>query len=719
VPAGSESTPAPPPSAAEEPAAPPAAVGGKTDDVLQSVVITADRRETNLQNTPIAISAFGPETLQDRAVGSIRDLAGQVPNLTIPRASISYSTQTYSLRGIGEADPIQEPVLALYVDDVYQPRQIGSMLDFNDIERIEVLRGPQGTLYGRNSSAGALRIITRDPNNEFHSDDSVSYGSFNTLRALGSLSGPIVTDHLYAGLSLLHTRRDGTAFDPTLNRDVNRIDLDALRGKLRWTPNARWDIQATLNGMIDRSDSRSYIPLRQPGAFSTRTSYSEVQPYQHLNQLGGSLRVKNQVDRHLELKSISSLGGFDLDPVYYDNDGLAALVQKNLIHYSDGYFTQELQANGHYKVINFASGLFYLHERFFVQRDGYSRKNAQATDPSTDPANYAFQRAHNHTDTDSFAAFAEVNFLLTKQLTLTGGLRETVEAKQFVFDNKGLNANAQVVSQSITGDAHKTWSALTPKASISFQWTADVLQYVTYARGFKSGGFDNRATNLMLAERAFNPEYVNSYETGLKSEIFGHRLRANLAAFYNDYKDLQVSYVDPAFPGTSVRGNAGKAHTAGLELETDTRLPGGLSAQFSGGYLTAIYDRYQNAGGMGVNADGHTLINAPRWNWAAGASYELPLPLPGYFKLAADVEWASATYSNALTRPQDRAPAQTFVNGSLSWTSPSGHLIAILSSRNLLDTQKPVTSQFVPNTGVYYFNFPDPRTVLLTLRYVQ
>ena len=708
-----ELAPAPvPASAAAEPA------GTEPDDVLENVVVTADRRETNLQNTPIAITAFGPAALQSRGIGSIRELAGQVPNLTIPRASISYTTQTFSLRGIGESDPIQEPVLALYVDDIYQPRQLGSMLDFNDIARIEVLRGPQGTLYGRNSSAGALRVITLDPGDDFRAAAALTYGSFNTVRATASASGPLVERRLSASIAYLRHRRDGITFDPTLNRDVNRIDLDAARVKLRWSPTDRWDVQLTVNGLVDRSDTRSYVPRVQPdGQFSTRRSYSEVPPYQHLNQLGGGLRILYRVSDALEIKSITGGGGFDLDPVYYDNDGQAALIQKNLIHYADGYVTEELQVNGHFERLSFATGLFYLHERFFVQRDGYSRKNAQDTDPVTNPENYGFARAHNITETDSFAAFGELNFKLTDQLTLTGGLRETFEAKRFEFDNKVLNLEGEVQSQAIQGKSSETWSALTPKASISFQWTPDVLQYVTYARGFKSGGFDNRATNLTLAKTPFNPEYVNSYETGLKAELFGHRLRANLAGFYNDYKDLQVSYVDPAFPGTSVRGNAGKAHSLGVELEADARLPGGLSLQASGGYLYAVYDRYRNAGGMGVNADGNPLTGAPRWNTSVGGSYEIPLPIPGYLKLAADVQWATELYTNALARPQDRVPAQSFVNATLGWTSPDDHIVVLLSTRNLLDSQKRVSSTFTPGTGIRHYNFPDPRTVLLTLRY--
>jgi iron complex outermembrane receptor protein len=685
---------------------------------LSSVVVTADRRETNLQNTPIAISAFGPNQLQDRGVNSVRDLAGQVPNLTISRATISYTTQTYSLRGVGENDPIQEPVLAVYIDDVYQPRQLGTAMDFNDIERIEVLRGPQGTLYGRNSSAGALRIITNTPSDKTRLTAQLSYGTFNAVRAASTVSAAIIPGKLYASLSFLHNRRDGFTYDPTLHRDVNRINVDAGRFKLRYTPTKKWDLLATFNGILDRSDSRSYVPLNQGARkFSTRTSLSEVPPYQNLNQGSSSLRAVYKPTEELELKLISATGGFNLEPVWYDNDGEAALIQKNLIHYRDQYTTHELQFNGTYKYVDFTSGLFYLFERFYVQRDGYSRRSAMLTDPATTPGNYGFARAHNVTKTNSFAVFGELHVKPTKWLTLTGGVRETVEWKSFNFDNKSLNANGEVVASTIQGDDSHTWAAFTPKGSISVQYAPNVLHYATVSRGFKSGGYDNRATQLQFAEKPFSPEYVNSYESGLKTELFRHHLRANVAGFYNDYKDLQVSYVDPAYPGVSIRGNAGKAHSWGFELETDARLPYGIGLNFAGGFLQAEYDRYRNAGGVGVNADGNRLINAPKWNFTAGASYEIPIPVPGYVRLATDVQWASSYYSNALNRPQDESPSQAFWNGTLTWTHPNEHFDVILSARNLLDTQRSVTSMYIPSTGVRYFNFPDPRTFLATLKY--
>ncbi len=686
--------------------------GAAAADVGGEIIVTAQRRATDLEKTPIAISVFVGQTLADKDIRDVRDLAGQVPNLFVPRTSISHTTQTFALRGIGEVDPIQEPVLAVYVDDVYIPRQIGSMVEFNDLERIEVLRGPQGTLYGRNSSAGALRIITRDPDQTFRLNTEVGYGSFNEVDARALVSGPL-SDTLAASLAYIHHSRDGVTHDPTLGHDVNRIDVDAVRAKLRWTPSDKLDVLATVNVVRDRSDSRSYIPVSQPGvAFDRRTSYSEVEPVQDLDGQSASLRIKYALSPKLNVKSISAIGGFDLDPVYYDNDGQSALIQKNLIHYQDRYATQELQLNGDFGALTFTSGLFYLHENFFVERDGFTRAGVAVAAPIT------ALRARNNTVTDAYAAFGEATYRFSPVFSVTGGLRYTIEHKDFAFNNKVLDLNRNPIAQSIAGEANATFRAATPKASLQAQWTPTVLQYVSYSRGFKSGGFDNRATRLDLATLPFAPEKVSTYETGLKTTWFDKAVRANLAAFYNDYRDLQVSFFDPVYNGTR-RGNAGKAHTWGFELETNATLTKQLSAQLNAGYLRAIYDDYQGANGPGTNANGNTLINAPRWSLSGGGAYELPLGRAGSVRFAADAQYQSAIYTSALNRPQDRSPGQTFVNSTITWTTPNPHVAVAASVRNVFNSEKPVSSSYTPSIGAYYLNFPDPRTVLVTLRFNQ
>jgi len=685
---------------------------------VEEVVVTAERRETRLQDTPIAISAFSDRALADRKIDNIRDLAGQVPNLTISRVTISHTTQTYSLRGVGESDPIQEPVLAVYVDDVYIPRQIGSMIEFNDLERIEVLRGPQGTLYGRNSSAGALRIITRDPGRTLRLKGEVGVGNYGAVDVRALVEGPI-NDNWSGSFSYIKHKRDGVTYDPTLGHDVNRIDLDAYRAKLRWTPNDRLDALLTVNALRDRSDSRSYVPVRQPGGgFSRRQSFSEVEPKQDLDQISGSLRVKYTLTDNLELKSITAYGGFNLNPVYYDNDGEAALIQKNLIHYNDQYVTQELQLNGTYGALTFTTGAFYLHERFYVERDGYSRRNTQNTDPVATPGNYNFLRAHNITNTDAYAVFGEATWAVTDRLKVTAGLRWTNEEKEFTFDNGVLNLAGQVIAPSIKGRGDETWAAITPKVSVQYAVTPDILTYVTYSKGFKSGGFDNRATRLDLATLPFAPEDVISYEAGLKAEFLDHRLRTNIAAFYNDYKNLQVSFYDPAYVG-SRRGNAGQAHSYGVELEADAAVTEQLSAQFSAGWLIAEYDEYKGAGGAGVDADGNRLTNSPRWSFSGGLNWDVPAAIPGDLRLGVNAQYQTKSYSNAVPSPggQHEIPAQGFVNAVATWTSPDPHWQVVLSARNLLNSHKPVGSTYTPSTGVYYLNFPDPRTYVITLRY--
>ena len=383
----------------------------------------------------------------------------------------------------------------------------------------------------------------------------------------------------------------------------------------------------------------------------------------------------------------------------------------NLIHYNDKFVSQEVQLNGEFGDVSFTSGLFYLHERFFVERDGFSRTGTVATAP------VSRLRAHNITYTDAYAVFGEGTWKATDIFSLTAGVRGTIEKKRFVFDNKVIDNNRNVVSQSIAGEADKTWHAITPKLSLQAQWTPNLLQYLTWSRGFKSGGFDNRATRLDLATLPYDPEKVTTYEGGLKATLFGSALRSNLAVFYNDYKDLQVSFYDPAYVG-SRRGNAGKAHSWGVELENELRLSDRFSVQASGGYLKAIYDDYKGAGGAGVNADGNPLINAPKYSLSGGATYDLPLGDSGSrLRLSANAQYQSGFYANALARPQDHVPGQTFVNGSVNWVLPDERFQVGVQARNILGADKPVGSTYTPSTGVYYKNFPDPATILFNVRF--
>ena len=681
-----------------------------SDAQVSEVIVTAARRETNLQKTPISISAFGEGALKDQKIDSLRDLAGRVPNLNVSRATIGYTTQTFYIRGIGEADPIQEPVLAVYVDDVYVPRQLGSMLDLNDVSRIEVLRGPQGTLYGRNSSGGALRVVTRDPDDTLHEIAELALGNYGAVNARALVSGPLVKDELYGSLSYTHHSRDGVTGDPTLGHDVNRIDLDQFRAKLRWTPNERSDVLVTADYLHDTSDTRSYIPVRQPGGFDPQRSFSEVEPANDLNQGGVSLRAGYKLADHLKLKYITSYRGFNLNPANYDNDGVATLIQKNLIHYNDQYWTQELQLTGDWGPLTYTAGFFYIHERFFVDRDGYSRTGPLPTSP------ISALEAHNVTDTNSYALYGEANWRITDRLTLTAGLRGTTEGKTFTFNNTILNVAGAVVAPSIAGRADKPWDALTPKGVLSWQATPQVLGYVSYSQGFKSGGFDNRATRLDLAELPFSPERVSTYEVGEKGEFLRRRLRANVSAFYNDYKNLQVSFYDPVYVGTR-RGNAGQAHTYGVELEADAKPVDRLSLFGNVGWLYAVYDSFKGAGGPGVDADGHRLVNAPRWSGEVGATYDLPVRLPGVWRLETDVQYQDFIYSTALSRPLDKAPSQIFWNGQAIWRAPGERWAVSLSGKNLLNTQKPVATGYTPSTGIDFDLIPDPRTVLVTVRY--
>src|SRR5476651_718722 len=675
---------------------------------LPTVTVTAEHKNEDLQKAPLAISAFDEKTLGDKQIKNIRDLSGQVPNLTLPRQSISYSAQTYGIRGIGETDPIQESAVAVYADDLYIPRAISSMLDFNDVERVEVLRGPQGTLYGRNSSAGAIRVITRDPTQETRGFVELGAGNYDAQNARLLISGPLVDNVLFGSFSAIDLNRSGTVSDPTRHKHVNNIDIQSYRGKLRFKPDdSPWDVQLTLAGTFDRGDTTSYTPFDANGHFDKFTSYSSLDPKNRLDQGSSVLRAIYAIDDHLNFKSVTAYSAFH-QPVDYDNSGQAALIQNNLILYKQNYATQEFQLNGDYDDFSFSTGVYLYREKFDADRDNLTYSVARNR--------VIGQGQYSTTNTESYALYGQGTYKLTPQLSLIAGLRFTREHKNFDFTNYAINTNREITGINFTAEASKSWQSTSPKIGFEYAWTPHLNQYAYVAKGFKAGGYDNRAPTQAAAEQAFSPEDVTTWETGVKGDFFDQRLRANVAVFYNDYKDLQTNAYDPAL-GVSLRTNVGRAHTYGLELETLTALSRDLQLTANVGYLQSKYDDFQNASGAGVDANGKQLVYSPRWNASVALNYTVPVDLPGAVILGTDAQFQTRSYANALNDDIQEIPEQTFWNASARYLSGDGHWTTTLGVKNLLNRAYPQAVGYIPSSGQRYYSINDPRTLSLSVRY--
>jgi iron complex outermembrane receptor protein len=683
-------------------------------DYLPPVTVTAEHREEDLQKTPLAISAFDENTLRDAQISSIRDLSGRVPNLSLTRQGISYSAQTYAIRGIGENDPIQEAAVAVYADDLYIPRAISSMLDFNDVERVEVLRGPQGTLYGRNSAAGAIRVITRDPTQETRAFLELGAGNYNAQNGRLLVSGALVDNTLFGSFSAIRLTRDGTVHNRTRNEDVNNIDIQSYRGKLRWAPDqSPWDVQLTLNGTIDRGDTVSYTPFDvETGHYDKFKTYSSLTPKNKLDQGSAVLRAIYRLNDNLNVKSVTAWSEFE-QPVDYDNSGEAnsgnaSPIQNNLIFYKQRYATQELQLNGDYGQFNYTLGLYLFKERFRAERDSLTYSVAN------DRVNATGQ--YSTTDTESYAIFGQSHYKLTEKLSLTTGLRYTKEHKNFLYTNYAITTEQQILGVNFAADSGDSWASLSPKVGLEYAWSEKLAQYAYVAKGFKAGGYDNRAPTLAAANQGFEPEDVTTYEIGFKGEVLGGRLRSNVAIFYNDYDDLQTNAWDPAI-SANLRTNVGSAHTYGVELENVALLNRDLRLTLNLGYLESQYDDFQNASGPGVSANNKEMTYSPKWNLNLGLTWTVPVRLPGALIASTDYQYQTRSYANALNADIYEIPAQGFWNASSSYASADGHWTSTLAVHNLLNRAYPQTISYSAASGTNNYSLNPPRTVLLTVRY--
>jgi iron complex outermembrane receptor protein len=724
--------------AQQAPAARPGATAG-----LEEITVTARRREEALQEVPIAISAFSAEQLENAGPRDITWLQQSTPNLTLQVARGSNSTLIAFIRGVGQQDPLWgfEPGVGLYVDDVYIARPQGAVLDIYDIERLEVLRGPQGTLYGRNTIGGAIKYVTRPLDGEARFDGHVNLGSYNQLDVIASMAAP-VTDTFSVGGSFALYRRDGYGTNRYSKEEHYAKDVDAFRLSAEWNPTDTVNVRLATDYVDDTSPPK-HGHREVPGLGLTAGEVVLKNIYDTRGGIGDNNKVTNEgvsltvgwdVSDELTFKSISAYREGRTDTVIdFDMSPKPALDVPG--RYRDRQTTQEFQLLFDYERLQGVAGLYYL-----------DSMASGAFDTIVGALNLTIATSGS-VETTSYAAFADVSYDFTDRLKASLGGRYTsddrtgtVYRQNFTGLYSPLFGNDAAVPgllrTNYTND--RTDDKFTPRVSVSYNLTDDVTTYAAYSEGFKSGGFDMRGDAVLTPTtvEGYDPETVDSYELGIKGNVFDGRASFNLAVFRADYSDQQITRQEPAPGGiASFVDNAGASTIQGAELEGAVAITDRFSITYGIGYTDAEFDTYKSytivpnptppptSIAVPVDlADSAVFQNTPEWNGNLTASYNQDLGA-GHGSLLASVTGAYRDsyhmfdFENPLL---DQTDAYTLVDATLAWTSESEAVRLQLTGRNLTDEEYKIGGyQFL---GAAFGNvvnsfYGPPRTYTLTIGY--
>ncbi|MFN7387059.1 MAG: TonB-dependent receptor [Lysobacteraceae bacterium] len=708
---------------------------------LEAVTVTARKREETIQDVPVAVTAFTAEALDRLGTRDIAELDGQVPNLTVYAARGSSSTLTAYIRGIGQSDPLWgvDPGVGLYLDDVYIARPQGALLDVFDVERIEVLRGPQGTLYGKNTIGGAIKYISRGLGRDFNANASVTLGSFNQRDFKAAIGGQLVDNGGLRGrLAVAKLDRDGFGENLRTGAQVSDKDVLAIRGQLGAFVNDDLDIQFAFDRVDDTSGVRGARMLETNrfnavlfptlGAFPPLADRYDVRNgMPNVNDTlveGASATVNWRVGDDLVLKYILAKRQSDTE-TNIDFDTTPAPIADVKAFYSDEQVSHEIQAN--WDGGGRSRGVVGLYA-FDGTAGGQVLNNF---------FNLSFGDTQGEVRTDSIALYADWTFDVTDRFSVDAGARYTDEDKRAIVLNRGYrDATFTVPSGVVSANFDKTigFKNLSPKLALNYDVSDEVMLYGVASRGFKSGGYNIRAQAAAVPRSAnpFDDEQVDSFEVGAKMALLDQRLFLNLAAFHNKYKDVQLSVftaydsngdgTDDAFFGDFT--NAGRGTIGGVEAEYQWLVGGGFSISGNLAWLDTKYDVFRYAG---VNiANEQQFTNAPDFSGALNLEYRTAVGEGG--ELSARVGYAYQGEVIATTEilraevpPNGRRPISQDGYGLLSagvvWDTGRQWTLS-LQGTNLADKEYLTTGYNLNRAlGVYTGFYGPPRQVSVTARY--
>jgi iron complex outermembrane recepter protein len=782
---------------------------------LEEVIVTAQFRQQSAQDTPLALTAISADMLEARSMTSVADVTAQAPNVTLkPAAGPFGPTLQAFIRGVGQYDfnYALEPGVGMYIDDVYFSTITGSNFDLLDLERIEVLRGPQGTLAGQNSIGGAVKLYSQKPTGEDSANVSVTYGSFNRTDVRGSAETTLIEDKLFARIAGVSRNVEGyvTRYDygcahpgsGVPSRVISETcklgteggkSYNAARLSLRWLPTDKLEVNVNGDYTADSSEASpltliyvgslgtpgfadagpginpfrpggartfrglttnnqdpattgsipmgtatgsafiSYTPFKSYQAQDTfsRSPYINYSDYTQPSPISGratdasqaangfSVPAINEVDSYgvsgtvdyeindeMNIKSITAYryysGAWSVDE---DATPIATGTLHNVVWHRQ--FSEELRFNAElFDSVNMTIGGLY-----FEQKSHYGGR------VNLEPAGLDFLE-NDFIPGETRAAFANFDWQITDKLGLIVGGRYTEQEKTFIFGRLGV-PGALITAGPPPGLAgHNTVAALNGlsqtyegeefdyRGAVNYKWTEDFMTYAQVSTGFKGGGINPRPFFVAQAQ-PFDSETLKAYEVGFKSDLFGGSMRLNGAVFLNEYEDiiLTVNRCPPTHQGPGGTGitpcaapiNAGTADVKGGELETELSLFDGFSMDASVSYLDFEYTQLSVLATQSGLTKDMTTPFAPKWKFAAGAQYEVPLGSAGTLTPRLDWSYQAAFHSQPVNSTTNRVPNYYVVNGRISWASDDGAWNVALEGTNLLD-------------DLYYLTFFDNQT---------
>ncbi len=755
-----------------------AAAPSTTEVGVQEVLVTARRREESLQEIPLTIAAFSGDQLEQSNVSNVQDLAVLVPNLQITGGGSTQGTATgdFRMRGI--------PGVARYMDGVFLSGGQGALQSVVELERVEVLRGPQGTLFGRGAIGGALQYISKDPQKEFGARVRATVGTHERRDITANVDVPL-GDTFFTKFTVASLHRGGFVDSTTIDKEFGGSDEKMFRAAMLWTPTESLTVKlsgqftdieedgdpqvlfAVTPQLVTRNNTAGVptatpndpflynycltsiagrcgltgAPLTNsalPGEYETRSNQSWPSYKQKLYTFVGD--VNFELNDNLALRWISGYRTFDWAH-YGDSDGTEYVLFEQWRYTERREFSQELQLQGSYDRLNFTAGLYYdtgSQEAFSsrwqnLELNVTANRNALRAAlgntlviPSTGSRNNL-----SNPDETAKAVFAEGTYKVTDAFSATAGLRYSrITANSRTLAPCVGTPTYGVLSESfcyssVTREQQTEYSKVTPRVSLQYQWSPDLMTYLTYSMGFDAGGINSTPDPRPLAQQnpplpngglfPFDPQVLNNYELGIRSDLLGGLVRLNSSLFYGIWDDIQVQ--QELVPTTRWTTNAGQATVSGIEVEGAAVVSSAFRVNFNVAYLNAKYTDLGNPGQVNQLTLDTPFPFAPEYSASLGLQFNQDLSSGAKLTYRTDYGWQDETWTNQDDLSRVKRPAYGLLSASVGYDSPAGNWGVSLAGTNLTDEYYRVSGFRIPDVLIDFGNVASPREFALNFRF--